>query len=284
MLEARESEIEASESTLSDEISPFSVETYEVIPSSGLGKAAGDELSPLLEPVQPVYSKYWEENLSAAPLGYQPVAISIQGSPITEAGSRGTTTNRISISIVNDYVDRNIGGYAVIEGPEGWRIQPEKIRYDVPPLGHSSHEVVITFSGPRRTGLLRARLSHEDQVYQDVIEVGKQGKSRRSSKSGAERSLDWSVTPSGDRILVRIENPFNERVEGGITLIGSIGTWSPEEAGDYSIFEVTPSVHAFSIKGKSSEILEFKLSDGGAHYWLYAKVYYMGRTEYRRVR
>jgi len=293
MLEERESPVEISGCSFSDDIKPFSVETYEVEPSSVIRESKDDALPALVEDVQPVYSKYWRENLSAAPLGYQPVAISILGTPITEAGGRGTTVNRISVSIVNDYADRSIEGNAVLEGPEGWRIEPGKIWYEIPPLGHESYDVFVSFSGPRRTGLLRARLTHGGQVYQDVIEIGEQSKITYTGggsvyqdvlKEQVERELGWSIRNEGNRILVRVENPYNERVQGGVALIGSIGTWSPLEAGDYSISEVTPLVRSFDLPAKTKEVLEFSLADGNAHFWLYAKLFYMGRTRYLRVR
>ena len=48
--------------------------------------------------------------------------------------------------------------------------------------------------------------------------------------------------------------------------------------------EMGPAVQAFHLPPKSLQVVEFNLGDAGAHFWAYAKLFYMGRTEYKRVK
>jgi len=293
-LENRLSSLEVRNNSFTVTIEPFSIETFELKPvPTGEKRVAGPEVA---EVVQPVYTRYWRENLGPAPIGYQAVAISIQGSPVTEAGGRGTTINRVSVNVVNNYVDQTIVGHAVLEAPEGWRVQPETIWYEVPPLGHRSYDVILSFSGIRRTGLFRARLSHDGQTYEDVIEIGEQSKLTYAGggsvyqdvlKVQIERALTWSIFQEANGVSVRVENPYNERVDGGVALIVPMEYWSPDEVGDYSLAEMAPGVQALHLAPKSFQVLKFDLRGRGERdprFWAYAKLFYMGRTEYRRVR
>ncbi len=294
LLENRQASLDARGNSFAASFEPFSVETFEVkLVAPAAPAAVGPEV---VEAVQPIYTRYWKENLGPAPIGYQAVALSIQGSPITEAGGRGTTINRLAVSLVNNYVDRPISGRIVMEAPAGWRVEPETIWYDLPPLSHRSYDVVLSFSGLRRTGLFRARITHDGQTYEDVIEVGEQSKLTYTGggsvyqdvlKVQIERAVTWSVFHQDDRVAVRIENPYNERVDGGVALIVPPELWARNEVGDYSIAEMTPPVQAFHIPPKSFQVLEFRLrnrAERSVSFWAYAKLFYMGRTEYKRVR
>jgi len=293
LLENRESPLEVNGKSFESDVGAFSVETFEVKVTSGIEGELIPSGPRAAEKLQPIYPRYWKENLGAAPMGYQPVAISIQGSPITEAGGRGTTLNRISVSIVNNYVDRTITGNAVIEAPAGWRVAPEKIWYEIPPLGHRSYGVTFSFSSTRRTGVLKVRLLHEGQVYEDVVEIGEQSKLTYTGggavyqdvlKVQIERSVRWQAFLEEDRVIIRVENPYNESVDGGVALITPLETWSSAEVGDYSLLEIGPSLRPFHIPPKSFRTLEFNFDGENPPFWIYAKLFYMGRTDYKRIK
>jgi len=273
------------------DIGPFAIETIGVSPSLEVEQIPAAEEP--REVVQPVYSKYWKENLGPAPIGYQPVAVSIQGSPVNEAGGRGTTLNEVSIVIVNNYTDRTISGRAVVDAPSGWVLEPGYVDYRVPPRGCESYAVAFSFAGIRRTGLFRVRLEHDGQIYEDVIEIGEQSKLTYTGggsvyqdvlKTQVEKSLEFKIYPREDGVSVRLENPYNEAVDGGVALISPLETWSEREVGRYSMVEMTPSVRDFHLSPRGHEVLVFRFERDNPHFWAYLKLFYMGRTVYRRVK
>ena len=135
-------------------------------------------------------------------------------------------------------------------------------------------------------------MAHDGQVLEDVIEVGEQSKLTYTGGGSVyqdvlrvqiERALEWRIMREGTKALVRVTNPYNEPVDGGVALIAPLETWSAAEVSEYSIHPMGPAVLPFHLGPKSEQILEFDLGRENPHYWAYAKLYYMGRAEYRRV-
>ncbi len=293
LMENPESEMEVEDQgSFSTEIGPFSIQTFALYPDLEPNQDNAIEPKPM-EIVQPVYSKYWEQNLGPAPIGYQPVTVSIQGTPVTEAGGRGTTVNSLSVSIMNNYVDRDVSGKAVLEAPEGWTLEPGEISYQVPSRSCKTYDFAFSFSGNRRTGLLRVRLKHGGQEYEDVMEIGEKSKIRYGGGGAVyqdvlheqvEKSIKWQTYLRKDGLSVKLENPYNERVSGGIALITPLETWSESEVGDYSMVKMSPSVNSFELPPKGRQVLDFEFEEEDPHFWIYAKLFYMGRTEYKRVK
>lgn len=168
--------VEVLRSSFSTRIEPFSVETYEVRPAESVHARDGS-YSPPCEVVQPVHSRYWEHNVGPAPIGYQSVSVFAECS---RAGVisvvRGSATEKITVGIVNNYVDRAISGTLVICPPWGCWSKPEMIRYSLNPLSWKSWEVLLIFPGPNPKGIFRVRTEHDGQIYEDVIVFEDTGK------------------------------------------------------------------------------------------------------------
>ena len=138
------------------------------------------------------------------------------------------------------------------------------------------------------------RTEHEGQILEDVIEIGEMSKLTYTGggavyqdvlKTQYERAIRWEVMVQGADIFVRVENPYNEHVDGGVAIITPLEAWSPSEVGQYSLVEVTPAVRVFHIEPKAFQVLKFRVNQRGSprRIWAYAKLFYMGRTDYKRV-
>ncbi len=279
--------------SFSDCIGPFAVETYEVKPSGVLptvhiGEAAA-------EVMQPTYSKYWRHNLGAAPWRFQPVAVSLQGSAVSEVNGYPAELNRISASVVNNYADRSISGNAFIDAPAGWTVTPRTLRYEVAPGKHASYPVTFGFSRLRKRGLLQVRLTHEGQILEDAMEIGSSSRHLYQGKDvepplgpdvNDDPGIVWSASAEDDVLTVRVENRYYEPVGGTIAMISPLESWSEEEVGDYSLLELEPAVRGFHIAGRSSCALQFALvrrTACEASLWAYAKLICNGRAEYKKA-
>jgi alpha-mannosidase len=262
------------EKKISDTVEPFSIETYSLVPAEAVPGVTKRVLALEREPAQPVYTRFWRNNAGAAPIGYAPVNVTLEGQIQTglhiEQG--GVTINKVTVSITNDYTDREVSGTARIVTPKTWRALPSEFAYNVPPGGEMTRDVVISFLKDVRKGLIKAQIEHDAQVFQDVLEVG-------------EVKVGMEVQRSGDKIRVLLGNPNEDTVEGQVDIITPIEAWSPDEVGKFSLLSVTPRTIPFSIGGETQLELSFDIHspDPAPRFWAIAKLSYNGNVEYTPV-
>jgi hypothetical protein len=116
----------------------------------------------------------------------------------------------------------------------------------------------------RASGLVKARIEHEGQTFQDVLQIGKPFK------------LDWTTEKTADGVSVKIKNPNRQTIEGAIALIAPPELW----AFGKSTF---PREQGFSIAPNAEFVLKFetdKLSEGA---WKIARIVYNGNVDYKRA-
>jgi hypothetical protein len=259
------------EKRISDTVGPFSIETYSVVPAEAVPGVTKRALAGEREPAQPVYTRFWRNNAGAAPIGYAPVNVTLEGRIETglhiEQG--GVTINKVAVSITNDYTDREVSGTARIVTPATWRALPSEFAYKVPPGAEMTREVVISFLKGGRTGLIKAQIEHDGQVFQDVLEVG-------------EVKLGMDVHKRGDQIRVVLNNPNGDTVEGQVDVVTPIEAWSSDEVGSFSLLSVTPRTVPFAIGGGTQHELTFNIDAAGPapRFWAIVKLSYNGHVEY----
>jgi len=120
-----------------------------------------------------------------------------------------------------------------------------------------------------------ARLAHEGQVYQDVIEVGE-----------APR-IEWEVDNLDGRIEARLTNVGEDAIEGGVTLVGPMETWG-QAAGPFALAESSPPMQGFALAPGEEATYTFHLEAlpqeaGLPDYWAVVKIFYNGRVDYKPV-
>jgi alpha-mannosidase len=243
------------------------------------------QLGTTKEPIQPVFSRYWMHNMGAAPIGNDAVKVSLR--PVEQMGNLSTfawedpynqggiTTNAVRVQVVNNYQDRKISGEITLEVPEDWRVVPEKIAYEIEPNGSFVKDVVVmafpvkkNLEFERASGLVKARIEHDGQIFQDVLQVGKPYK------------LDWRTEQTANGVEVFVKNPYRQTIEGAIALITPPETWA---GGIYSTEPLFPREQGFSVPPNEEISLKFEtgvLPDGS---WKIARLVYNGNVDYKRA-
>ncbi len=286
LLEERDGYLAVDRDTINITATPFSIETYELDPHILAEKLPSATLGREEEISQPVYFKHWRHNLGAGPIGYSPVAISLKGELATDVHIRqgGVTVNTIKVGVANNYTDRRIVGEVEIITPEDWKAVPSKVEYVLEPYESITKDILIAFttrvSGwmpekKERKGLIKARIKHEGQIYEDVIEVGRKSE------------LEWEVRNEGEKIIVEVSNPNEDEITGEVFLATPHEMWSKKEIGEYSLGEIGP--RGYAMKLSSGEKKEYIFERKGAgdisnkSFWAVAKVVYNGYAEYKAV-
>jgi hypothetical protein len=237
------------------------------------------------EIVQPVFSRYWLHNSGAAPIGNDAVKVSLRAVEQTgelstfayddKYNQGGTTTVALRVQVVNNYQDRNYRGEVVLDVPDDWRVVPDKLSFDIAPNGSFVKNVVILgfpvkrgLEFERASGLIKARIEHEGQIFQDVLNLGNFFK------------LDWTTEKNANGIVVKIKNPHRQTIEGAVALVTPLETWA---GGLYSNEPSFPRERGFSIHSNEEIRLEFATGNMPAGSWAIARIAYNGFVDYKRA-
>lgn len=262
---------------LCDDVGPFAIKTYNLRGGAPAVRGEACSLGRETEPVQPLHIRYWDHNLGEAPLGNAPVSVVLEGAVKTGIHIRqgGVTINTLKVAVCNNYLDQRISGGVELVVPEGWKTVPGHVDYDLGANEHVTQAVVLCFTSDRRSGLVKARLAHRGQVYQDVIEVGE-----------APR-IEWEVSRRGGRVEACLKNVGADAIAGGVVLIGPMETWG-RAAAPLALAESSPPVQGFALGPGEEATYRFdlwpllgqpKLPDC----WTVVKIFYHGHVDYKCV-
>ncbi|MBI5094436.1 MAG: hypothetical protein HZB26_18615 [Candidatus Hydrogenedentes bacterium] len=274
LLEEYLSEIPVTRNGLSLYVSPFSIETIGFEPGK-LGRSMGAiQLGATAEPVQPVWVRSWEHDAESMPIGYLSVCCSIGRQVLEQDDGR---TLKIKVNAVNDYTDAPVSGVIELLVPDGWTAHPSPIGFELPPLGHQITEVTVTRPEPKMSGQLKLRYEDDGQTFQDVLEIGD------------SFDLQMAAENRQDVIVVTVHNPTSETIEGEVSLVTPLETWSKETVGAYALLNIVPRTQGVSVAGHSSVVLEFKVTGAVPRslaprdsYWAVAKLMSNGRITLKR--
>jgi alpha-mannosidase len=255
----------------------FAIKTFELF--SPRKSAANQPLGATKEPVQPVFARYWQHNAGAAPIGNDAVKVSLR--PLEQMGNLSTfswddpynqggiTTVGVRVQIVNNYRDRKIAGAVALEVPDDWRVVPDTVPYEIDADGSFVKDVIVTafpvkrnLEFERASGLIKARIEHDGQTFQDVLNIGKPFK------------LEWRTEKTADGVLVYVKNPHRQAIEGAVSLIEPYESWLWTN-------ENAPREQGFSVPARGEITLKFAANDGDA--WAIARLAYNGWVEYLRA-
>ena len=238
-------------------------------------------LGAIKESIQPVFSRYWLHNSGAAPIGNDAVKVTLR--PLEQMGNLSTfswddpynqggiTTVAVRVQVVNNYQDRSISGEVALEVPEDWRVVPEKIAYQIAPNASFVKDVIITafpvkrnLEFERASGLVKAKIEHDGQIFQDVLQIGKPFK------------LEWRTEKTVDGVSVHITNPHRQIIEGAVALIKPYENWLFRESN-------APREIGFSVPPRGEITLNFPKDSGDAESWAIARIVYNGSVDYLRA-
>jgi len=277
ILEEKEKDVAVREGILREKISSFSIETYGIVIKGIKDPLPPESLGSEREPAQPVTLRFWDENRGAAPLGYAPVNVNLSGDIITgiHIHQGGWSINKINVGITNDYTNRRVTGKVRLIVPDGWKITPSEIHYDLEPNSYVIEEVVLAFlSRQNRTGIIYAQLEHDGQIFQDALEVGE------------DFNLEMNVKSNAESITAIVRNPTSQYISGELALISPLETW--QNIGDFSLMDILPRSFAFHMRPNSEESFTFRVEsrvniDSKNPFWSIAKLMYNGKIIYKPV-
>jgi alpha-mannosidase len=260
-------------------VKPFSIESFCLIPEPWKRRGPAKSLGREREPAEVVHFRHWQHNQGEAPVGNSAVGISLQGQVQEKIhiNQGGVTLARIQVGVVNNYVDRAIKGKVTFEVSEGWRMIPETVDFAIEPKAQLVKPILVSFGPWRgsRKGIIKARLEHDGQIIQDILEVG------------GESLLTWNVGRDASDIWAEIENPNADTIEGEVGVITTIEGWLKKEIGRYSLFEVAPRSAWFQVCALSKKRIQFEIRsddrefiNSPAAYWIVAKLVYNGKVSY----
>ncbi|MFQ6098967.1 MAG: NEW3 domain-containing protein, partial [Armatimonadota bacterium] len=261
-----------------------SIETVEVVSRRPRVGAAEPLIADEREPVQPVYSRYWEHNAGAAPVDNLPVALSLDA-----VCSRGEV-RALRVSVANDFVDATAEGTVQLKAPEGWIVTPEAIRYRLGPGEARTWQITCGPQADATDGIIRAETQHNGQTYYDVVEVAADG-AEVVRPVGAEQHdgrgccLQVAAERGRGSIRVVLHNPHRQAIACAAWVISPLETWPAADVGPYSLLEVTPRIQACVVGPGAEERLSFSVTGEprDAKWWAVVKVAYNGRVDYKRV-
>ena len=277
LLEEKAEDASLEDGTVAFSTGPFSIETLAFKPAPPERSPATGELGPSTEPLPVIHFRHWEHNCGAAPTGYSPLAISLAGRVETRVpiSQGGVTINTLRLAIANNYADRQVSGKVVLHTPRGWHTVPDQVAFDLEPGAHKVVPVLLAFDDERRDGLVRARLEHEGQTYEDILTVGNPG------------WLEVALHRAGDSLHVALRNPTEEPLSGFVAIATPLESWPRRCVGQYCLGEVQPRQHPFALGPGEEKSLDFaiRVHDEEAYsrydsIWAVVKVACSGRVEY----
>ncbi|NQT52391.1 hypothetical protein HQ576_10090, partial [bacterium] len=265
LLEERDQAIDVAGQDVAVKLEAAAIQTLEVVFGEGLPHLAAAKLDTVAEPVQPTPSRYWRAGL-AAPLGNQPVAVSITGQP------RIGQTADVRVALAN-HTDTRLTGTVWLVSPKLWDVTPRQFDYRIGPRSHTVRTVRVSVPTGTRGGQLAALTQHDGQTYRDAV------------VAGTYRPLTLTVERTATRIRARIRNPNPFLVSGRAEAICGPEAWPRHLVGHYSRWAVTPRVQAFAVAPESEAVVSFRIEPGAPRawhegFWCAIKLAYDGRVVY----
>ena len=198
------------------------------------------------EIARPGFNRYWLHNRGPAPMGFQPVSVSIDRALAIPENGRIAFT----VTLASHYTDQEVEGVLDLVLPAGWTAEPAQRVFRLAAGGHLRVPVETTVPEPHENGItfVAARLSCGDDEIEDVMTVvlGDPGElvpdgqatpeptreqGTDPAEPGRSTGLDvevltpeLTVTP-GAHVRIALTNHSLGEIRGEIALVSPWGTW-----------------------------------------------------------
>jgi alpha-mannosidase len=249
-----------------------------------------------LEPVQPVFARYWLHGKGPAPAGNMPVAVHLSpGVVALDDGQPGALRLTVACG------PQPASGLIRLAAPADIVLTPEgPLTYELGSLGQQAFDVTVTARPGARPGRRFARAQIEDlsgQVIEDstLIAIGQPPPPRtdlpldevlamqRADRTAVDGEVDVSVItpslairPGGSGCLeVAVRNRADSAIHGEAQLISPFGSWR----------QTGPWTASFEIETGGEQTLTFTVglpatARPGERWWAIVKLMYFGRLHY----
>ncbi|MEJ3749706.1 glycoside hydrolase [Actinomycetes bacterium KLBMP 9797] len=256
------------------ELAAADVVTFAALPSARPPVGAA-----VVEPAQPVYTRYWLHNKGPAPVGYLPVAVHFEQTAVTVDGGPTEVLVRVAAA------SRAARGTVELDVPAGVAASvgdpaspASALRYDLAVGEYAEFPLSVRADGGAPgTYFLAARIRDDlGQVLEDVVAV-----TIGPPASPPVPIMEVTVAPD---LTVRVRNLARSELRGEAQVLSPYGTWGGPDCG----VAVTPWTQGFAVPPGSAAELAFALAAPatarpGAHWWAVVKVACFGHVHYTRT-
>lgn len=238
------------------------VVTLRLAPSAPLPVAPAETL----EPVQPVYTRYWRHNSGPAPIGNLPVSVHVTPS-FTRLAPGTTAQARITVSCSGTPAK----GRLEFSDGQSWD-------YDLAAGEFAEFTAKLRARPGRHLHAARIR-DHLGQVLEDSVEVVSGPTTDRELVDVLLRAGALLLAPGEHSLLpVTLHNRIQSEVRGEITVISPFGTWGDDVT-------IGPRTQPFVIPPAGKITVPVTATAAptarrGAHWWALVRVASHGRLHY----
>jgi alpha-mannosidase len=270
------------------------------IAPQGPGPGPGPGTMTRVEPVQPVYARYWLHGKGPAPAGNLPVAVHFSPTRVAlaEPGEAGLLTLTVGCG------PEAASGTVELVLPDGITVATEPdLRYDLTPGGYAAWDLTVRAApgtGPGRY-FAAARIGDEHgHVIEDtaMVAVGERRwpdpalppeealEVMQADFIAAAAEMELAVltpelrlSPGGrDEVRVSVSTQLASEAHGEALLVSPFGTWAlvPASAQGFSVTAREPAVLRFEVTAPAT-------ARPGTRAWGLVKVMYFGRVRYSQA-
>jgi alpha-mannosidase len=257
------------------ELEPYGIRTLALTPTRDPALEPGPPADTVhigreVEPVQPVYARYWLHNKGPAPMGNLPVSVYLHRQGGAEhPGQRQT----VRVTAASDLTDTVYDGTITISAPAGWQADPVERPIRLAPGGWTHFTVELTAGPDAAGGVLSARLEHAGSTVEDVLLIGAEPVALDATLDRTELLLRPGQSAS---LTLRLDNPAGYAVHGEVQTISPWGTWTM----------LSPDTQAFHVAAGGVATVRIGVTVPGhatsGEWWVLAKVMWFGRVAYTR--
>lgn len=260
-LDAPGASLRTNEGEVQFSASGFDITSLWVQPSARIRGGLEAQLGRAVDPYGPVFTRYWRHNRGAAPLGFQPLTLLLEGRLDDDTGA-------IDLVVANNLSDDAIQGEAFLTATSGWKIGPKQFAYSLGAGEFVKHEVVVLREeASAATGGIVARTEFAGRTYQDILGVD-------------EDPIGLDVTRSGDEVRVTVTNRGGLPAEGFVDLIVPPAHWP--EFGPRPAAVAYPRRAAVFVAPFESQFILFRSSGDHPGFWMVVKLAANGQVRYVR--
>lgn len=238
---------------------------------------------PVVEPAQPVFTRYWLHNKGPAPTGYLPTTVHVEPSSLA-LGATGDVIVRVAAS------SRAASGEVALDVPAGLHVEPAgPFRYDLGAGSHATFPVTVrTLDASPGTYVVAARIRDDlGQTLEDAVAVSVSGAASGPfvaaalHPAGSEPAATVRVGP-GERaeLTLRLTNLLRSELRGEAQLLSPDGTWGGRDG-----VAITPWTRGVIVPAGETIEVPFVVdapptARPGAHWWAAVRVACFGQVHY----
>jgi alpha-mannosidase len=260
------------------------------VPLAGPGPDEAIEvLGPRTDPATPAYARYWLHNRGPAPMGGHLVAVHLKPAGDTSVAQPGTPL-AMSLSVASSLTEAAARGVATITVPQGWRVEPATVSYDLVPGGHAASPVTLVPASdavPGRYAVAAALTDPHGGATEDVVvltigEASADPLLEATPPLEADPLLDVRIeqesieVAAGDSVVVHalVRNHAHSPVRGELQLISPYGTWDA----------LGPWSQGFEVPADGTARIPLRIAPDRTarpgRWWFLAKVMAFGHVSY----